>query len=89
MSLPTENLRASNTALLSAISKIVGKNFALVQVAGGARTAALSSKQVDVIFWVTVPLDETIVPQNLDKPDDAIVTEPYFTDEVAHVKIKK
>ena len=77
-----------NTALLSAISKIVGKNFELVQVAGGARTAALSSKQVDVIFWVTVPLDETIVPQNLDKPDDAIVTEPYFTDEVAHVKIK-
>ena len=77
-----------NTALLSAISKLVGKNFELVQVAGGARTTALSSKQVDVIFWVTVPLDVTIVPQNLDKPDDAIVTEPYFTDEVAHVKIK-
>ena len=78
-----------NTAVLSAISQLVGKNFELVDVDSGARAAALTSKQVDVIFWVAVPLDETLAPANFDEPDGVIVTEPYFTDEIVHVQIKK
>ena len=78
-----------NTALLAAISQLVGKNFELVGIDAGARAAALTSKQVDVIFWVAVPLDETLAPANFDKPDGVIVTEPYFTDEIVHVQIKK
>ena len=78
-----------NTALLAEISQLVGKNFELVQVDSGARSAALTSKQVDVVFWVTVPLDDTIFPPDYDKPDGVILTAPYFTDEIAHVKLKK
>lgn len=78
-----------NTALLAAISQIIGKNFEPVQVDSGARSAALTSKQVDVVFWVTVPLDDTIVPADYDKPEGVILTEPYFSDEIAHVKLKK
>ena len=78
-----------NTALLAAISQIIGKNFEPVQVDSGARSAALTSKQVDVVFWVTVPLDDTIVPADYDKPEGVILTEPYFSDEIAHVKLNK
>ena len=78
-----------NTALLAEISRLIGKNFELVQVDSGARAAALTSKQVDVVFWVTVPLDDTIVPPDYDKPEGVILTSPYFTDEIAHVKLKK
>ena len=77
-----------NTALLAEISSLIEKNFELVQVDSGARASALTSKQVDVVFWVTVPLDDTIVPPDYDKPEGVIVTEPYFTDEIAHVKLK-
>ena len=78
-----------NTAVLSAISQLVGKNFELVDIDSGARAAALTSKLVDVVFWVAVPSDETFAPANFDKPDDVIVTEPYFTDEIVHVQTKK
>ena len=78
-----------NTAVLAAISQLVGKNFELVDVDSGARAAALTSKQVDVVFWVAVPSDETLAPANFDKPDGVIVTEPYFTDEIVHVQTKK
>lgn len=77
-----------NTALLAAISQIIGKNFELVQVDSGARAAALTSKQVDVVFWVTVPRDDTIVPADYDKPEGLILTAPYFSDEIAHVKVR-
>ena len=78
-----------NTAVLAAISQLVGKNFELVNIDSGARAAALTSKQVDVVFWVAVPSDETLAPANFDKPDGVIVTEPYFTDEIVHVQTKK
>ncbi|MBR1646344.1 MAG: transporter substrate-binding domain-containing protein [Selenomonadaceae bacterium] len=78
-----------NTAVLSAISQLVGKNFELVDVDSGARAAALTSKQVDVVFWVAVPIDDTLAPANCDKPDGVIVTEPYFTNEIVHVQPKK
>ena len=78
-----------NTAMLAAISRRIGKNFELVQVDSGARAAALTSNQVDVVFWVTVPLDNPLSPPDFDKPDGVILTQPYFSDEIAHVALKK
>lgn len=78
-----------NTAMLAEVSKIIGKNFELVQIDSGARAAALASKEVDVVFWVAVPLNDTLAPPDCDKPDGVILTEPYFTDEIAHVDLKK
>ena len=78
-----------NTAVLAAISQQLGKNFELVDVDSGARAAALTSGEVDVVFWVAVPHDETIVPADFDKPEGMIVTAPYFTDEIVHVQLKK
>lgn len=76
-----------NTALLAAISQRLGKNFEIVQVDSGARSAALTSKQVDVVFWVTIPLENALVPPDFDKPAGLIVTVPYFSDEIAHIKL--
>ena len=78
-----------NTAMLAAVSQLVGKNFELVQVDSGARAAALTSKQVDVVFWVAVPLSDTIAPPDCDTPEGVILSEPYFSDEIAHVDLKK
>ena len=75
-----------NTALLAEISKILGVNFVLVQIDSGARAAALSSKFVDVIFWSVMPKDKSIIPTNFDRPDGMILTEPYFSDSIVHVK---
>lgn len=77
-----------NTALLSEISRRIEKNFVFVQVESGARAAALSSKEVDVIFWAVVPQTEG-VPPDFDKPDGVILTEPYFSDDIVHVKLRK
>ncbi len=78
-----------NTALLAEISRITGKNFELVQIDSGARAAALTSKLVDVVFWAVVPLQDTLAPPDCDKPEGVILTEPYFSDEVTHVNLKK
>ena len=40
-----------NTAVLAEISKRIGKNIELVQIDSGARSTALSSGTVDVVFW--------------------------------------
>ena len=77
-----------NTALLAEISKLIGKNFELVNVDSGARANILSSGEVDVVFWAAIPLDDTIVPVDFDKPEGVILTEPYFSDEIVHVKVK-
>ena len=78
-----------NTAVLSAISQLVGKNFELVSIDSGARAVALTAGEVDVVFWVAVPNDDMIVPADFDKPEGVIVTEPYFADEIVHVQLKK
>ena len=78
-----------NTAVLAAISQLIGKNFELVKIDSGARAIALTSGEIDVIFWVAVPKDDTLAPPNYDTPEGLILTEPYFTDEIAHVKVKK
>ena len=78
-----------NTAVLAAVSGVIGKNFELVQIDSGARAVALTTKQVDVVFWVAVPQNDTLAPPDCDTPEGVILTAPYFTDEVAHVKLKK
>ena len=77
-----------NTAMLAAISQQIGKNFELINIDSGARAAALNSGQVDVVFWVAVPLEDTLAPPDCDKPDGMILTEAYFSDEIAHVELK-
>ena len=78
-----------NTAFLAEISKLIGKNIEFVDIDSGARAAALTSEQVDVVFWAAVPLDDTIVPADFDKPEGVILTEPYFSAEIVHVQTKK
>lgn len=78
-----------NTAVLSEISRIIKKNFVLVEVDSGARAAALNSKHVDVIFWAISPKSGSVLPKNFDLPDGVIVTAPYFSDDIVHVKLSK
>ncbi|MBQ3726506.1 MAG: transporter substrate-binding domain-containing protein [Selenomonadaceae bacterium] len=77
-----------NTALLAEIAKRSGKNVEIVDIDSGARAAALSSKQIDVVFWVTVPTLEK-VPADLDKPEGVELSNPYFKDSVEHLQLKK
>ena len=77
-----------NTAVLAEISRRIGKNFVLVQVDSGARAIALTSGEVDVIFWAVVPEGDTL-PADLDTPDGMILTEPYFSDGIVHVNLIK
>ena len=77
-----------NTALLAEIAKRINKNVEIVQIESGARAAALDSKLIDVVFWAILP-DKDYFPSNVDKPDDVELSEPYFKDEIAHIKFKK
>ena len=77
-----------NTALLAEIAKRLGKNIEIVDIDSGARAAALSSGQIDVIFWVVVPTVDK-VPADIDKPEGIELSKPYFQDNVEHLKLKK
>lgn len=76
-----------NTAVLAEIGKRMLKNIELVEITGGARASALTSKQVDVVFWAIVPVSE-IIPADTDKPDGVILTDPYFKDKIVHMIFK-
>lgn len=76
-----------NTAVLAEISKRTGKNIELVQINSGARAAALTSGQVDVIFWVVVPADDSNRLKDFDTPAGVAVTEPYYQDIVVNVNL--
>ncbi len=77
-----------NTAVLAEISRRIGKNIELVQIESGARAAALTSKKIDVIFWVAVPAEENSKrPADIDKPQGIEVTDPYYKDTVVHVNL--
>ena len=77
-----------NTALLVEIAKRINKNIELVQIDSGARAAALNSDQIDVIFWAIVPAN-AILPADIDKPEGIELSEPYFKDDIAHIKLKQ
>ncbi|MBQ6004664.1 MAG: transporter substrate-binding domain-containing protein [Selenomonadaceae bacterium] len=76
-----------NTAVLAEIGNRMLKNIEIVNIDSGARAAALTSKQVDVIFWAIVPVSE-IIPADSDKPKGVILTEPYFKDKIVHMIFK-
>lgn len=79
-----------NTAIMAEIGKRMGMNIEIVQLENTARASALLSKQIDVVFWTMVPYgDDNKMPENLDKPDDVALTEPYYMDRIVHVKKKQ
>ena len=77
-----------NTVMLAEISKRTGKNIELVEIDSGARATALTSKIIDVVFWVIVPVGKD-TPADIDKPEGLELSTPYFKDDLAHVKLKK
>ena len=77
-----------STAVLAELGKRLQKNIEVVQIESGARAAALTSGQVDVIFWAIVPVSE-IIPANVDKPDGVELTSPYYRDKIVHIGLKK
>lgn len=85
--LPDNSPAGFNTAMLAEISKRIGKNIEIVQIETGARATALSSKFIDVVFWVIVPVGQE-VPIDIDKPEGLDLSKPYFKDDVAVIKLK-
>lgn len=77
-----------NTAMLAEIGKKLHRNIELVNVDSAARATALTSKNVDVMFWAILPADDDR-PGDMDKPEGIEFTEPYFTDEIVHIGLKK
>ena len=77
-----------NTALLAEVAKRSGKNIDIVDIDSGARAVALTSNQIDVIFWTVVPNGDKM-PRDIDKPDGLELSAPYFKDEIEHLKLKK
>ena len=78
-----------STAVLAEISRRINKNIEIVDVDSAARASILTSKGADIVFWVAVPKDSTLLPSNIDQPDGIIVSEPYYHDLITHVGLKK
>ena len=57
-----------NTAMLAEIGKKLHRNIELVNVDSAARATALTSKNVDVMFWAILPADDDR-PGDMDKPE--------------------
>jgi len=76
-----------NTAVLAEIGNRMLKNIEIVEIDSGGRAAALTSKQVDVVFWAIVPVSE-IIPSDSDKPNGIILTDPYYKDKIVHIIFK-
>ncbi|MCR5834746.1 MAG: transporter substrate-binding domain-containing protein [Selenomonadaceae bacterium] len=77
-----------NTAILAEISKRIGKNIEIVSVDSAARASILTSGGADVIFWVSVPKDSTLIPPGIDTPEGVILSDPYYSDTIIHVAKK-
>ena len=76
-----------NTAVLAEISRRIGQNIELVQISSAARAVALTSGEVDVIFWVVVPEGDSNRPKDFDTPEGVAVTNPYYQDTVVSVNL--
>lgn len=86
--LPDNTPAGFNTAMLAEIAKRLNRNIEPVQIESGARAAALGSKIIDVVFWAVVPFGNSDIPTDIDKPEGVELSEPYFKDSVAHIKLK-
>jgi len=79
-----------NTAVLSEIGKRLKKNIEIINIEAGARSAALTSKRADVIFWyrstkgMTLPAELDFKGDNpvnavmKDSTEGVILSEPYY-----------
>lgn len=75
-----------NTALLAELGKRINRNIEILDIDGDARSAALTSGRADVIFWAILPVDGR--PKDIDTPEGAILSVPYYKDQIEHLKKK-
>ena len=78
-----------STAVLSEISRRINKNIELINIDSNARAEILTSKGADVVFWVAVPKDSTLLPMDIDQPKGIAVSDPYYYNLITHVGLKK
>ena len=79
-----------NVAFLNELSNRINKNFELVNIEAGARGAALSSGQVDMLFWVLGVYDQNgnALPYPLDNMKNVAISIPYMIDSRVGVALK-
>ncbi len=88
--LPNGKPAGFNVAFLSELGKRINKNFELVDIDAGARGSALSSGQVDILFWVlgTYDQDGKALPYPLDNMKGVAISLPYMMDSRVGVTLK-
>ena len=77
-----------NTALIAEIAQQLQRNIELIDIDGDARASVLSSGRADVVFWAILPVGDDR-PHDIDTPEGAILSNPYFTDKIVHLELKK
>ena len=77
-----------NIALLAEIANRAQVNIELVQIESGSRPMALSSGKVDAVFWTRSQTCTVCGAEGAEKVDGTIVTESYFSDYGAVIKLK-
>jgi polar amino acid transport system substrate-binding protein len=79
-----------NVAFLGELSKRINKNIELVDIDAAARSAALTSGQVDALFWVIGVYDQegNSLPYPLDNVKGFAVSIPYLMDSRVGVTLK-
>jgi len=66
-----------NIALLTEISKLIGKNIEIISLDSQARFTALDAKKVDVFFWVVIPYDKVVQDKLKDDPSEQAFFKKY------------
>ena len=87
--LPDNSPAGFNTAMLAEVAKRLNKNIEVVQIESGARATALNSNIIDVVFWAVVPFGNNKIPADIDKPEGVELSDSYFKDNVAQLRLKK
>jgi polar amino acid transport system substrate-binding protein len=77
-----------NIALLTEIANRAQVNIELVQIESGARAIALSSGNVDAVFWTKSATCTVCGATGAEEINGTLVTESYFTDNSATVTLK-
>ena len=77
-----------NIALLAEIANRAQVNIEFVQIETGARAMALSSGKVDAVFWTRSMKCTVCGSEGAEKVEGALVTETYFSDYAAEIKLK-
>ena len=77
-----------NIALLTEIANRAQINIELVHIESGSRPMALSSAKVDAVFWTKSASCTACDAVGAEKVEGTIVTESYFTDTLAVIKLK-